>query len=154
MVTVYMVCGPSGCGKTTFAKRFTKKHSNMLYVSTDEIRQELWGDEADQQQGDVVFRTAYSRIFNGIESGYDVIFDAINISKKRRIDFINRCRRAGATFCVCYAFTGQIDRCLSNQQRRKRVVPKHIVRRQCNNYEMPTEEEGWTAINLMEAYNG
>ena len=154
MLTAFMVCGPSGCGKTTFVNKFIKDHPEVINVSTDAIRAELWGDEADQQHGDIVFQTAFKRITESLQNKCSIIFDATNLNARHRADFIAMCKGAGATYCVCYAFHSNVEDCIQNQNRRNRQVPRSVVRRQCFTYQMPTVEEGWDFINEMEAFHG
>ena len=50
-----LLVGIPGSGKTTYAEKYIKKHSDTLHLSSDMIREELWGNEAIQGDNNEVF---------------------------------------------------------------------------------------------------
>lgn len=152
MATFYMVCGPSGCGKSHFAKEFINQHHDIYYVSSDALRKELLGDESDQNNGHIIFSNARRRIVRGLRDGHDVFFDATNLKAAQRKHFIEMCRNAGADKCVCFAFYTDQTGSLMNQKLRERKVPNDVIARQCLQYKLPTEKEGWDEVQYLFTY--
>ena len=85
-----MLCGLPGSGKSTFAKQIIKmaesQDKEAYVVSSDAIREELWGDERIQREPEKVFDLAHKRIMHALRADYDyVVFDATNIKRKNRL---------------------------------------------------------------------
>lgn len=154
MSTFYMVCGPSGSGKSHFAQDFVNHHHNISYISSDALRKELLGAEELQQDGAMIFATAKRRIMKSLRDGYDVFFDATNLKAAQRKNYIKMCRNAGADKCVCFAFYTDEVQCRENQTLRSRQVEAAVIARQCQQYKLPTETEGWDEVQYLFAYKG
>lgn len=88
---LYIMCGPPGSGKTTWAKSHLNKEGN-LYISRDEIRFSLLGDDTSEyfSKEKEVYREFIWRIYNGLKSGYNVIADATHLNEKSRFKLISR----------------------------------------------------------------
>ena len=54
-----LLIGIPGSGKTTYANK--NKKENEIILSSDTIRQELFGNESSQQDNELVFNTLYSK---------------------------------------------------------------------------------------------
>lgn len=83
MRTVTFLIGVSASGKSRYAEKLT---SSEVVLSSDQIRLELFGNLTRQspQDHEEVFRLLQSRMFEYLESGFDVILDSTNLSRKRR----------------------------------------------------------------------
>lgn len=62
MPTIYLMIGVPASGKTTWAKEKLKKLDNAIYIGSDSIRLELWGNEQDQQHNRETFQEVFNRI--------------------------------------------------------------------------------------------
>lgn len=159
MPTMYMMIGPAGCGKSTLAKMMVEEH-NKLYtepmglVSSDSIREELYGDEAIQGDNKLVFDKAHERIFEALYAGRDVVFDATNTVRHFRKDFIRECRGHGFC-CVGIIYTGGLTSCIVRNEKRDRVVPPDVLERQWKqlNKTFPSFDEGFDyLVQMSSAY--
>ena len=100
-MNLIIMCGIPASGKSTVAKLF-----NSNIVSTDSIREELYGDESIQGNGVEVFRLAYSRIRNYLSLGENVVFDATNIRKRDRKTVIDIGKEYNCdNIIICYCST-------------------------------------------------
>lgn len=136
MNTLYITIGISGSGKSTFCNKLKEVEGKTLkIVSTDGIRKELFNDETEQKQNNLVFKTAYSRIVKYLTKGYNVIFDATNlhISTIKEIDKLltdNGLKKHLKVIGVVFDTSLNIDYCLNNNNARERIVPFNVIKKQ------------------------
>ena len=85
MLEFIMLVGLPASGKSAYAKGLKKGYH---IHSSDEIRKELTGDEKTQVVNEKVFQVLHKRIKSDLEQGISCIYDATNMSMKRRISFL------------------------------------------------------------------
>lgn len=138
-----MLVGLPGSGKSTYA---AQRHEicGIHICSSDAIRAEL-GDVNDQSNNEQVFRILHRRIKELLRNGEPVIYDATNISSKRRRAFIAElknidCRKQ------CIIFRTAYEQCLENNNKRDRKVPSEVIREMYMSWDTPYYFEGWDQI--------
>lgn len=148
MKELIMLAGLPGSGKSTWAKEYKNKMTGMdkytvQIISTDEIRKELWGDAADQQNGAKVFEVAYQRIEFWLKSPYcdTVIFDATNLHKKDRKKFLDKFETMAETKLVW--FGTPFTECINRNSLRERKVPDSVIKRMFAKMDVPHLDEGF-----------
>lgn len=152
MVNFYMMVGLPGSGKTTYAKKlcseWAKDGRNLTRVGTDDIREELFGDESIQTGADRVFKIALERVVRCINEYNSVVLDATNLSSKRRVSFVNNVKRLtknnfrSVAIVVCTDF----DECCRRNIGRTRKVPQEVLDRMIRQFQCPYEGEGFDHI--------
>lgn len=141
------MCGPSGSGKSTWARRYRILHPRTEVVSTDAIREELFGDASVQSNPQKVFGLAHKKLKKWLDGGHNVIFDAMNLSPKDRRAIIAEYRRMYPTLiCICVVMRADIDKCVEHQNMRARKVSSDVIKKQFNRFQRPTLDEGWDII--------
>lgn len=141
---LYVMCGISGSGKSYGAERIKETIADAEIVSTDAIREELFGSASVQKDGDKVFKIAYDRIRKLLEEGNTVIFDAMNLRSRDRFTLISQFDTMAHMICVV---TGNdCARAIRNQAKRDRRVPDEVILAQSKRFTMPQIEEGWETI--------
>ncbi|MGL4453717.1 MAG: AAA family ATPase [Sarcina sp.] len=143
MSRLFVMVGIPGSGKSFKAKEIKEKNSNSIILSSDEIRKELLNDENNQNNNELVFKTIRKRTRENLDKGVDVIFDATNISAKRRSGFIKQFPRHEA---ICIFMYTKFINCIRNNLRRDRVVPTDIVASMYKRIDVPMLWEGWSEI--------
>ena len=147
MQRLIVMCGPSGSGKSTWARRYTILHPRTEIVSTDAIREELFGDASVQSNPQKVFGLAHKRLKRLLDNGHNVIFDAMNLSPKDRRAIVAEYRRIyPALICICVVMRADFDGCVEHQRMRARKVPSDVIKNQFNRCQRPTLDEGWDII--------
>jgi len=142
-----MLIGPSGSGKSSYAEVLKNMIQNSIIISSDEIRAELWGDAADQQNGAKVFQIMNERTFNALKNGQSVIYDATNLWANTRTEMVKNIKALGiGCRCIAVVIRTPIDQCKERQFLRDRKVPNEVIERQFNNFQEPTYREGWDNI--------
>ena len=147
------MCGPSGSGKSTWATRYTLSHFKTKVVSTDQIRELLFGDAGVQAEPGKVFKIAHAYIKDYLNAGYNVIFDAMNLHPKDRRAIIAEYKELYPKLvCICVVAQTSLDECKKRQYQRERKVPAHVIDKQFNQFQLPKLEEGWDVISTTGYY--
>ena len=139
------LCGPASTGKSTLAK-VLKKRYNGIVVSTDAIREELYGDASIQENPKKVFQIAYERIKKNLQIGKTVIFDAMCLTPKDRKRVLKVAKPWNRGFNVVFAATIPLPIAKERNSQRERKVPNDVIEKQFLRYVVPTLDEGWDVI--------
>lgn len=133
MKKVYLLSGISGSGKSTFAKEFLSEngHLNVVYLSTDEIREDHNLDFTDKAVF-TILNEAYSKAV--ANPAVDVIIvDATNLTRKRRSVF----KRKGVHITVVL-FMSTLDNAVNRVNLRGHTpVPEASIKTQLIALEPP-----------------
>jgi len=146
MPTFVMICGPAGSGKSTYAESFLTEYYDAVYLSSDIYREQITGDVNDQDHNAEVFFQMNDSARAVLEQDVNVVYDATNLTRRLRkmtLKLMPECER------ICYCFNVPLDECLAHNQNRERHVPDEVIRRHCLQLQIPTYDEGWDKIILM-----
>ena len=145
MSNLIIMCGLPASGKSSYAKGVKKS----IIISTDDIREEINGNASIQDNGNLVFETAFNRIKeNLIQNKYkNVVFDATNINYKKRTDIVNRFKKY-ADKIICYFVYADYEECLERNSKRERKVPEEVIKRMYYNFYVPQYFEGFDDIHF------
>ena len=145
---LYVMCGCPGSGKTTWCN---KNLANAVYVSTDDIREELFGtpEPGSRSQEKRGFDTFYGRIRRALVEGKDVVADATHTTERGRKKVLD-CLPDGQKAVAIVMKTSLRDALYRNANR-ERVVPEYAIRRMFFRMqeERPRKEEGFSEIRLI-----
>lgn len=150
MITCIMMVGLPGSGKSYRANRLAEEHNANIH-SSDAIREELSGDINNQDINDLVFKTLHNRIKEDLRNGKNCIYDACNISYKRRMTFLQELKNIPCEK-ICVLMATPYEECLKNNANRDRIVPDYVIERMYRNFDVPCNYEGWDDIEVM--WNG
>lgn len=150
-----ILIGIPGCGKSTYAAKYAEEHGNTLVVSSDKVREKLYGDENEQGNPKHVFAKVRKEIVSAIngDTYNTVILDATNIKKKDRQSFIEEVRtKATKRFNTeAVLFNIPVDVCKLRNAGRDRNVPEKVIDRMHRQLCRPTEDEGFDNILTVES---
>lgn len=145
MTTVTVLIGLSGSGKSTIAEQIKeateRKHKPCIILSSDSIREELYRTEEEQKDPN---RVLHDRAKENLRNGIDVIYDATNLTHKKRKAFLSEIQKIPSLKKQCVIVTCSFEECVKRQSERERKVPEYAIRRQMTVFEFPTMDEGWT----------
>lgn len=125
------------------AESISKEH-NAIIVSSDAIRGELFGDENDQNHNAQVFEEVHRRILAALRNGENAIYDATNLSAKRRKAFLSQVPRDVHKIAVVMAT--DYDIVLKQNASRSRQVPVEVIKQMYQRMQIPRMNEGWDGI--------
>ena len=145
MARLYMMVGLPGSGKSYHAN----KMDDVYVVSSDAIRKELFGDENDQDHNNEVFNEVNKRIYSYLKQDVDVVYNATNLSRKRRRAFLKTLPEGTLKYAL--VMCTDYDVCLKNNNSRDRHVPEDVIRRMFTRMTIPTEAipEGFDHISYI-----
>jgi predicted kinase len=142
-----LLTGIPGSGKTTYAKEYIEKKSNTIHLSSDSIRAELYGDESIQGNPAEIFSLMQKRAVEALNDGYDVIYDATNITRKDRSSIINVCPKFAKI--ECHIIWAPIEECIKRDTLRDRTVGKEVIDRMLKRFQAPYYDEGIDEIKTV-----
>jgi len=138
-----LLVGVPGSGKTTLAKKLIEKGFTCL--NADSIREELYGDAAEQGDPQKVFGIFFQRLEELLKEEKDVVIDNTNLNGKQRRPIIERADKFGYTDVQLWLLDTALDVCLERNRKRERTVPEDIVANmymELNRAGRPRREEG------------
>lgn len=142
--TFVMLVGLPGSGKSTLIE---KEYSNFCVHSSDAIREELSGDVNNQDINKQVFDTLHKRVKEDLTIGKNVVYDATNISWKRRKAFLQELNSIPC-WKDCILMATPFELCVERNNSRERKVPYFVIERMYKNFDIPWYNEGWDAIEI------
>lgn len=146
MSKLLVLVGLPASGKSTLAQKLKEEH-NAVILSSDELRQELLGDVNRQDQNVNVFDEMNKRAKRHLDSGQNVIYDATNINRKRRVHLIKNELKADEYHV--YYMNKTIGNCFYNDGQRNRKVGYEVIDRMYKTIQIPTKLEGWDSVTFV-----
>ena len=144
----YMLVGIPASGKTTTSRVIKQILENegreYIYLSSDDLRVEMFGDVNHQENNGELFNEMNKRTREALEKGINVIYDATNINRRRRIGLLQQLPKDTKKYVVYLATDYNVV--LQNNEKRDRVVPKHVIDRMYKNLHIPVKGEGWDEV--------
>ena len=138
-----MMIGLPASGKSTVSKELLKQ-GDTVYLSSDEIREEILGDVNDQTKNTNVFEVIRDRAKQALTDGRHVVMDATNINRKRRKGFLQQLPKNVDK--VAWYMSVRYEDILKQNLKRDRVVPEHVIKRMYKTMQIPVYGEGWDEI--------
>jgi len=148
-----MLIGLPGSGKSTWAKRFIELRPDYKLIATDDVRYQLYGDEAIQ--GDwlqvwqaILVQLKEAREAIALGTLTSVIYDATNARRRHRREFIQAVERLGYSPIHALWVDPPLAVCLRRNQSRARKVPTEVIKKMHRQLTdaPPTEEEGLASV--------
>jgi predicted kinase len=146
-----VLVGPAGGGKTTFAARHFAPEE---VVSSDAIRAQLTGSEADQSRNSVVFRVLNDEVAGRLRGGGIAVVDATNVERHARRVLL-RLAAAADVPAVAIVFDLPLAEVLArNAARPGRAVPEEVVTRHWQAlvrslHDGSLDREGFAAVHVL-----
>ena len=141
-----MLVGLPGSGKSTYASKLAIE-TGAVHLNPDAIRKEMTGSEECFDKDKEVFEYIAKAAKEGLEAGRDVVYDATNLSSKKRAAFL---AGLGKVECVkqCIIIATPYAVCLNNNQARERHVPEKVIEEMYKSITIPYYFEGWDDISI------
>lgn len=149
MAELVIAIGLPASGKSTYYEE-NYVDEDMVHISSDAIREEVFGDVNDQTHNGEVFNIMFNRVVESLKNDESVYYDATNISRKRRMNFIKEVKNAVKKdiHVVGLVFAYPIEVIKERNSKRGRVVPEEVIDRMLRNFEVPYKAEGFDELFL------
>lgn len=141
---LYVMCGLPCSGKSHRAQELS---DDAIVVSSDVLRAEMFGDVNCQEHNQELFVELHRRIKGFLKLGHNVVYDACNISYKRRMAFLQELKNIQCEK-ICVLMATPYKQCLSRNAARDRKVPETVIRKMLKNFDIPYWYEGWDEIEI------
>lgn len=142
-VNFTMLIGLPGCGKSYYADGY-RRNPNVKVFSSDDIREEVYGDASVQDAPNKIFDIMKQRTLEALDAGYDVVYDATNVIRKYRTELLKSLPEYVYKIAtVCWA---PLEVCIERDASRERTVGKSVIDKMLRRWETPYYDEGWDAI--------
>lgn len=146
-----MLVGLPYSGKDYYIAQHQK--DNDIVVSSDEIRGEIWGDENNQRDPEMVFKVMRERAIEALRNGHNVWYNATNLTSKRRISFIKDLRKRFKNYDItyeCIIMAPMLETIEERQKncKRERVVSSETIKKMIKRFQTPMFYEGWDYIGI------
>jgi predicted kinase len=147
---VFVTVGVPGCGKSRFYHKCANDDDWGMgdvpaYVSSDDIREELFGTAYEQSNSDLVFQTVRERAEEHLRAGHSVYLDATHIRKEWRKYALDLAQKYGAV-CVALYFDVPFFTAVRRDHKRDRTVGFKVLFRYMRTLELPTKAEGFNGV--------
>lgn len=142
-----MLIGIPGAGKTSYAQQLLDKDANFVKFSSDQIREELWGDESTQGDPAKVFALMQKRTVEALKSGRSVIYDATNVTRKGRKQIISVVKPI--SYVKAQVVWAPIETCIQRDSERKRSVGKEVINKMLHRFQFPYLDEGFDEVEII-----
>ena len=139
-----MMVGLPCSGKSTKAKELAKTH-NATVFSSDTLREELFNDVNHQSDNELLFKELHKRIKDCLVEGNSAIYDATNISYKRRMAFLAELKKIPCAK-ICVLMATPYEECIERNKHRDRKVPEKVIKKMYMGFDVPWYYEGWDNI--------
>ena len=139
-----VLVGVPGSGKSTYAMNKYNNEPNIVWLSSDAFREKLYGDVNCQDNPGKVFAAMQEEAVAALEKGFDVIYDATNVTRKARAGILNVVPKYVQKCCV--VIWAPIDICIERDKVRNRTVGKEVIDKMLKRFEAPFYDEGFDSI--------
>lgn len=144
-----MMIGLPASGKDTWIKKFLKaSNESWTVLSSDEIRKELYGDEAEQGNPTEVFNKLNLKLKYALIHGDNIIYNATNIKVKDRRPALEIVKKYNDYMVYAIIMATTLPQCYQNDMKRERHVPREVIKRMYYNFEPPHYFEGFNRIEV------
>lgn len=141
--------GLPGSGKSSYAKEYLKDHpEDTIWCSSDQIRKELYGDESIQGNANTVFQTLHKAVSKYLKNGYNVIYDATNVTRKSRKSIISIGKNIGVHIHGVIMWAS-LEECLNRDNLRDRTVGTQVIDKFIKRWESPYYDEGFDSLEII-----
>lgn len=145
-----VMCGLPASGKSTYSQ-WLAENAHFYRVCPDLIREELYGDENIQGDGKKVFSIARYQMKELGSIGANVVFDATNIDRNRRVELVKK-MRPYFDIIICKWFSTPLLTCKLRNAKRERQVPYEVIERMYENFRQPEKDEGFDIVEEIKNY--
>lgn len=148
----HFLIGAAGSGKSTLAQFIALAIPQATIISTDAIRQILYGDAAIQGEWSEIETEVFRQIQEAIALKRTIIYDATNTKRHHRLNWLHRFKALPTPTprlpCVAWWLETPVKICKARNQARPRLVPPEIIEEMAQQLKQfpPCAAEGFAGV--------
>lgn len=133
-----MMVGIPASGKDTYIE--LSKGEDDVVVSSDDVREMLYGDASIQGDASKVFAQVHKLLADAMSNGKTVWYNATNVTIKSRAQALDLAKKYGYKV-VCFVMATPIQTCVVYDLNRDRHVTKEVINKFVNRFQFPVEKD-------------
>lgn len=149
MGKIILIVGLPASGKSQLSLKLAVREDAVI-LSSDLMREELFGDRRCQIDNAKVFQEMNNRLLKYLSEGRTVIYDATNINSKRRRRLL--ASLPSDTYKECVYVSASNTYCKYKDSTREFAVGAEIIDKMYKGLQVPMYHEGWDNIIIHTAY--
>lgn len=147
----HFLIGIPGAGKSTFAQQLAQLDDCQI-ISTDAIRQQLYGEEIIQGNWREIQAEAINQMEKAVKSNQSVIYDATNAKRSWRFHLLGKItEKVGKIDWLAWHLNIDIETCKKWNSQRLRQVPEDIIDKMAQSLKQfpPHVAEGFIDVKVI-----
>ena len=149
MLKFIMLIGLPASGKDTWAREYLEENPDTKMYSSDAIREELYGNEAEQGNPQEVFGLMRKRTIEALKKNFSVIYNATNVAYKDRKGILQEVKNLKKEIeIIAHIFAVPVDVCKKRNSARERKVPDFVYDKMLCRWQTPCNWEGFDLIEV------
>ncbi len=143
----HVLVGAPGCGKSTLAQQWVAHTPESVWISTDQIRAELFGNPVSQGEWEQIAVAVVEQIAQAVKANRPIIYDATNAKRGWRLRFLQRVGAYPVQW-IAWQFPTSLATCKARNEGRERQVPEWVIEQYYNELKRfpPDVAEGFAAV--------
>lgn len=144
----HVLVGAPGCGKSTFAQQWIARSPELVWISTDRIREQQFGDAAIQGDWQVIGAVVRQQLAEAVQANRPVIYDATNAKRSRRLSFLQQVTDLPIRW-IAWQLPTSLETCKARNEGRERQVSESIIEAYYRSIKTfpPSVAEGFAAVH-------
>ncbi|ACB00973.1 MULTISPECIES: WYL domain-containing protein [Cyanophyceae] len=147
---MFILIGAPASGKSYIAACILRENPDYGLISTDNLRYQLFNDEAIQGDWSLIEKEIFNQITEGLKNNQNIIYDATNAKRAWRLSFIQKLRKAlGQDIeIIGWHLKTPLAVCKTWNSERSRQVPEEVIEEYYLALKQfpPIAAEGFTAV--------
>ena len=120
--------GPPSSGKSTLAAALQQQLPNSIIISTDSIREQLYGEASIQGDWSEIFAQVTKQVQAAIVQGQTILYDATHAKRPWRLSTLHTfLPLAPEQVWIGWHLTTSLETCLKWNRNRHRQVPEAVI---------------------------
>ena len=147
----HILIGCPASGKSTLARRLLEYDSSYCLVSTDHIREQLFGCRSIQRDWHLVQEEVDHQINLSLQSGHSIVYDATNVKREWRLELLNKFKPNYSALWYAWHIETPLEVCLFRNEERLYKVPDDALQSYYQTLQQspPLKEEGFDQVFLI-----
>jgi predicted kinase len=145
----HVLIGCPASGKSTLAAHLHQAIPQSQIISTDQIREDLFGDAATQGDWALINSEISTQIAQAIAAGKQIIYDATNAEKAWRSELLDSLKKLDDLKIIGWYLQTPLEVCYQRNKNRLRQVPEDVIEIYAIALEKspPSKDEGFTEFH-------